>query len=176
MVNEFFPIIERFPVGRKNYRMLPVSFITAKVFSSIKMSTNDRETMRRTLERDITELIEKINALLQDVRLRVREAGKKDILFVMDGLDRLRSGLDKNIFQGGGSILKSLRGNFIYVVPISLLYDEQARLLPFDEQVILPMIPIYQRGATRQVNKQSIEFLNHLIGKRITLEEVFTHP
>jgi len=153
-----------------------VSFITAKVFSTIKMQTDDRETMRRKLERDITELIDKVNNLLISAREKVKEKNKKDLLFIMDSLDRLRSGLDKNLFMVNGNLLKQLQSNFIYIVPISLLYDEQARLLPFDENLILPMIPIYRKGVKRQINETGIKHLEAIIYKRLVPEKIFTRP
>ncbi|MGK7875540.1 MAG: hypothetical protein AB4426_20245 [Xenococcaceae cyanobacterium] len=152
------------------------SFLTAKVFSGVKMSTDDREIMRRKLERDITELIDKVNALLTEARQQVKGKNKTDLLFIMDSLDRLRQGLDKNLFQGSGALLKQLKGNFIYVVPISLLYDEQATLLPFDEQLILPMIPICKCGVERIPDKAGIKHLKNIVSKRLVLEEIFAHP
>lgn len=150
-----------------------VSFVTAKVFSTVKMSTNDREIIRLKLERDITELIDKVNSLLTAARKKVKEKSSKDLLFIMDSLDRLRAGLDKNLFLGDGALLKQLQGNFIYVVPISLLYDEQATLLPFDEQLSLPMIPIYQKGIEHNLSIPSVTYLENIIRKRIVLEDVF---
>ncbi|MBI1925142.1 hypothetical protein HYR99_12950 [Candidatus Poribacteria bacterium] len=153
-----------------------VSFITAKVFSSLKTNTADREIMRRQMERNITELIEKVNNLLRAARAQVRSRNKTDLLFIMDSLDRLPQGSDKNLFLAGGGLLKELKGNFIYVVPISLLYDEQATLLPFDQRIILPMIPIYKRGVERNPNESSIAQLRNLISQRVVLEEIFTQP
>jgi len=152
-----------------------VSFITAKVFSGVKMNTKDREIMRRKLERDITQLIEKVNTILIEARRKVKD-NKKDLIFIMDSLDRLRTGLDKNLFLRDGGLLKELRGNFIYVVPISLLYEEQATLLPFDEQLTLPMIPIYKRGIERHVDDVSVQLLTNLISKRLVLKEIFDYP
>ena len=153
-----------------------VSFITAKVFSSLKTNTADREIVRRQMERNITELIEKVNNLLMAARAQVRSRNKTDLLFIMDSLDRLPQGSDKNLFLAGGGLLKKLEGNFIYVVPISLLYDEQATLLPFDQRVILPMIPIYKRGVERNPNESSIAQFRKLISQRVVLEEIFTQP
>ena len=93
-----------------------VSFITLKVFSSIKMKTDEREVMRRKLERNITALIEKVNNLLTEARKQVRDGNKKDLLFIMDSLDRLPRGSDKNLFMGSGGLLRDLKGHFIYVL------------------------------------------------------------
>ena len=54
-----------------------ISLIIAKVFSSFKISTETREEMRRTLEKHITELIEKLNALLEEARKQVKAKQKR---------------------------------------------------------------------------------------------------
>jgi len=154
-----------------------ISLIIAKVFSSFKISTETREEMRRTLEKHITELIEKVNALLEEARTQVKNRHKGDLLFIMDSLDRLKPGLDRSLFLLEGEQLKGLHGHFIYVVPISLLYDEQASLLPFDEnQLILPMIPIYKQGNAHNEHAPGIAHLKELLSKRLVLEEIFTQP
>ncbi len=152
------------------------SAIVAKAFSVVKMNTEEREVMRRTLERNVTELIEKVNALLTEARTLAKNNGKKDLLFLMDSLDRLRQGLEKNIFMADGALLKQLQCNFIYVVPISLMYNEQATLLPFDEQLSLPMIPIFERGTERKEHHLGIGILKDLISKRLDLPQIFTDP
>jgi hypothetical protein len=153
-----------------------VSFITAKVFSGMKMSTDEREIMRRKLERNLKELIDKVNSLLVAAREQVRLKNRKDLLMIMDSMDRMRAGLEKNLFYASGGLLKELKGNFIYVVPISLLFDPQARLLPFDEHLILPMIPIYKMGQERMHSEMGISHLRDLISKRTVVDMVFTDP
>ena len=88
----------------------------------------------------------------------------------------MRQGLDKNLFQGSGALLKKLQCHFIYVVPISLLYDEQAILLPFDEQLILPMIPICQCGLERNPDTEGIKHLSNIVSERLVVAEIFAHP
>ncbi len=150
-------------------------FITARVFSNVKIGTEKREIQRRKLESNITDLIAKVNALLTAARAEVKATGK-DILFVMDSLDRLRAGLDKTLFLGDGAKLKQLKGHFIYVVPISLLYDPQATLLPFDEKMSLPMIPIYKPGLARDPHDKGIAYLTDLIQRRLVTDDIFTDP
>lgn len=153
------------------------SFITARLFSRLKISTDEREIMRRKLEKDITALIEKVNTLLDAAREQVKRDRKTDLLVILDSLDRLRQGLDKNLFHGSGAFLQQLQGNFIYVVPISLLYDEQATLSPFDDQqLILPTIPIYQRGLARKPHTAGISTLKTIISQRLVMDEIFAQP
>jgi hypothetical protein len=151
------------------------SFITARIFSGMKLETQNREIMRRKLENNLAGLIEKINALLQCAEEQLKNHGKKGLIFMIDSLDRLRPGIDKELFIANGSFFKQLNGNFIFVVPISLLYDEQAPLLEFDRE-ILPMIPVFKKGPEHVPYKDNIDRLKELIEKRIVVNAIFTNP
>ena len=151
------------------------SFITARIFSGMKLETQNREIMRRKLENNLAELIEKINALLQCAEEQLKNHGKRGLIFMIDSLDRLRPGIDKELFIANGSFFKQLKGNFIFVVPISLLYDEQAPLLELDRE-ILPMIPVFKKGPKHVPHKDNIDQLKKLIEKRIVVNAIFTNP
>ncbi len=151
-------------------------FICAKVFAGITVKTEHRDIIRQNFEKEISELISKVNALLSAARDEVRKSNKTDMIFIMDSLDRLRVGLDKALFIGYGAQLKQLTGNFIYVVPISLMYDQQAPLLPFKNRLQLPMIPIYEHGSKRKEHTEGIAKLKELIGRRAVAEKIFSIP
>jgi len=142
----------------------------------MKMGTENREIVRRTLENNVSELIQRINKLLAAAHEAIKSKGKKGLVFIMDSLDRIEVALGKKIFFAGGSLLKQMEGHFIYVIPISLLYDTEASLLPFDEKLVLPMIPIYKKGVERQEDEEKISRLFELIKRRIDIDKVFTEP
>jgi len=150
------------------------SFITAKIFAGMKLKTENREILRRKLENNLSGLIEKINVLLQNAEEQLKAQDKKGLVFMIDSLDRLKAGIDKELFIANGSFFKQLNANFIFVVPISLLYDEQAPLLEFDRE-ILPMIPVFKRGMEHVPHKDNIERLKELIEKRIMVKAIFTN-
>lgn len=151
------------------------SFITSKIFAGMKLETKNRQIMRRKLENNLSQLIEKINILLQHAGKKLKDHGKKGLIFMIDSLDRLKEGIDKELFMANGGFFKQLKGNFIFVVPISLLYDEQARLLEFEHE-ILPMIPVFKNGADHIPHENNIQLLRGLIGKRIVPDAIFTKP
>lgn len=149
--------------------------ITGKIFAGMKLGTQNREIMRRKLENNLPGLIEKINVLLRCAEKQLKDQGKKGLIFIIDSLDRLREGIDIELFFANGDFFKQLNGNFIFVVPISLFYDDQAPLLDFDHE-ILPMIPIFKSGTDHVPDENNIERLKELIGKRIKVDAVFTNP
>ncbi len=150
-------------------------FIIAEIFGSIEVESKHREIMRRKLENNLYSLIKKINVLLKSAEKQLKAHGKKGLIFMMDSLDRLKEGIDKELFIASGRFFKQLKGNFIYVIPISLLYDEQASLLDFPQE-ILPMIPIFERETDHIPHKTNIQLLKELIEKRIVVDDIFTNP
>jgi len=153
-----------------------ISFITGNLLASMKMGTENREIVRRTLENNVSELIQRINTLLLAAREEIVKKGKKGLVFIMDSLDRIEVALAKKIFYAGGTLLQQLDGHFIYVIPISLLYDTEASLLPFDERLVLPMIPVCKRGTDRMEDEDKIACLFELIKRRIDINQVFSNP
>jgi len=153
-----------------------ISFITGSLLASMKMSTENREIVRRTLENNVSELIQRINKLIKAAQDEIHAKGKKDLVFIMDSLDRIEVEQAKKIFFSGGTLLQQMKGHFIYVIPISLLYDTEAILLPFDEKIVLPMIPVCKRGIDRNEDTEKIAKLFELIRRRIDLDKVFSNP
>ncbi|MGD2089956.1 MAG: hypothetical protein PVH61_27515 [Candidatus Aminicenantes bacterium] len=150
-------------------------FITAKIFSYINAKSQDRELMRRKLGHKIYELIEKINVLLKSAEEQLKIHGKRGLIFMMDSLDRLNEGISKELFIENGRYLRDLKGNFIFVANISLLYDEPVSFLEFDHE-ILPMIPVFKSGTDHIPHEDNIKQLKELIGKRVVVNAIFTEP
>jgi len=152
------------------------SIITSKIFAGMKLDTKDREIIRRKLENNLSSLIEKINILLVSAGDQLKNQGKKGLIFMIDSLDKGgREGLDKELFIANGKCFANLKGHFIYIVPISLLYDSQSSLLEFDRE-ILPMIPVFKKDTDHIPQEDNIRQLKELIGKRIVINAIFTDP
>lgn len=150
------------------------SYITAKILGTMKTSEDDRKIIRQKLRQDITNLIDYVNDLLEGARKVTREKAHKDLLVIIDNLDRLGLGLEIDLFKHNGSNLRRLKCHIIYVVPISLFYDPIGQKLPFDDEIIMPMIPVRDPDGTP--NKDSINLLRKVIEKRFVLEKVLTQP
>jgi hypothetical protein len=150
------------------------SFITGKIIGTMKTSKEDRNIIRQRLRQDIAKLIDSVNKLLEAARYETREKAQKDLLVIIDSLDRLSPELAIDLFKYNGENLKRLKCHFIYVVPVSLLYAPDARLMPFDDQLVMPMIPVQHRDGTP--NDGSIDLLRDVIKRRFDLEKVFTQP
>jgi DNA polymerase III delta prime subunit len=146
------------------------SFITAKVLGSIKASVEERKFIRQKLRQETTDLIKHVNNLLKGAQKVTKEKLNKDFLIIIDNLDRLRQGLEVDLFIHSGQLLRGLECNFIYVVPISLFHQSSSTILPFDEILRMPMIPV--RNQDDLPNEGAINHLFKLIEKRFVLDAI----
>ena len=146
------------------------SYITAKILGSIKASVDERKIIRQKLRQETTDLIKHVNNLLKGAREVVKQKLNKNFLIIIDNLDRLRQGLDADLFVHSGQLLRGLECNFISVVPISLFYQSSPTITPFDEKLIMPMIPVRNRDGSP--NEDAIAHLCKLIEKRFVLDAI----
>jgi hypothetical protein len=150
------------------------SFIMGRIIGTMKKSEDDRKIIRQKLNQDTAKLIEYLNDLLEAARKGTREKVKKDLLVIIDSLDRLKPGLETDLFMLNGNNFRRLKCHFIYVVPVSLFYAPDAPLLPFDDQLVMPMIPVRHRDGKE--NEDSINLLRKVLERRFDLEKVLTQP
>ena len=139
----------------------------------MKTSEDDRKIIRRKLRQDITNLIDYVNALLEEARKITKKEVQKELLVIIDSLDRLYRGLEIDLFKHNGDNLKRLKCHFIYVVPVSLFYDPSAMQLPFD-YIKMPMIPVRNYDGT--INEDSVNLLREVIKRRFVLDNVLVEP
>ena len=149
------------------------SYITAKILGTMKTSEEDRKIIRQKLRQDITNLIDYVNALLEEARKVTKEEAQKELLVIIDSLDRLYRGLEIDLFKHNGDNLRRLKCHLIYVVPVSLFYDPSAMQLPFD-YIKMPMIPVQTPHG--KPNEDSINLLREVIRRRFVLDEVLIDP
>ena len=103
-----------------------------------------------------------------------RDVDGKEIVIVFDSLDRLSPPQALDLFHSNGSTLRALHCHFVFVVPISLFYQPQAPRLPFDDMVIMPMIPILNRNG--EPNPTNIDQLRTVLGRRFEADQIVFDP
>ncbi|MBI4771787.1 MAG: hypothetical protein HY784_15570 [Chloroflexi bacterium] len=100
-----------------------------------------RDDIRGRLERRVGELIEKINLIAEQVRLKYR----RPVLFIVEGTDKPDRARARDMFLGHGESLTSPLASIIYTFPLDLRYslefnDIQAR---FAESYFLPNMRLW---------------------------------
>lgn len=159
----------------------PIPFLAkllVKLLAQIKGSERQKQTIRQTLERDISRLKTDINLLLSDglKKLRQKFPKKKGFLLILDNLDRVPPNVGNHLFFDYAAQLQELHCTLIYTVPISVFYSGQNLSNTFGSLTIVPMVNVYEFESDRPHLKHSKMGLNavaRLIERRVDVEAVF---
>lgn len=142
----------------------------ATVTANIKAASSRRDTIRLNLRREISVFIEKLNVLIGKSRQTVQNNGFKDLVLIVDGIEKMHYELNKEghsthseLFVQHAEQLRSPECHIIYTVPVSLAYNQNLGA-DFDSIFVLPMVKTNDAGT-----KQLIE----IIEKRVDTEQVF---
>lgn len=115
------------------------------VAKAVFASTNETSTkIREEVRRNTLAIILKINAALASMRPNVEKAGLgKDILFIIDGSEKLKFEVYEYLFIQNSNLLRTLSVNMIMAVPIDSYYKiESASGVNFPNRFIVPMIKL----------------------------------
>jgi hypothetical protein len=166
-------------LGAKLPKSLPIiARLLARVMGQIKSGEQVKHTIRLKLDPQVSQLIERANLLLREAQKKL----KRRFVIIVDQLDRIvlkdkeiagRTNHDV-IYIDHGDQLCSLEAHLIYTIPISMFYSPHAPALKaiFPDYAVLPMIK--SRTSNNQANKDGLEALREILGKRIVLEDIFT--
>jgi len=148
------------------------SFFTfLKLKSSLKAlfssSSATVQKIRQTVRKNPQDLIDKLNLALEDARDTLVAAGKgKDLLFVLDGFEKMHYDIFRRLFIQESSLLQRLNTNMLFTVPINSYYDiSSSASSEFFQTYILPMVP---------VGEKSIPLLAEVVGRRVDARVFFT--
>ena len=128
--------------------------------------TKTATTIRQTTRKNLTRLIQLFNDYLSDIRVDVigKELGK-DILFVVDGSEKIPFDKYDTLFVKDASVLISQNVNMIMSVRIDAFYQIEKSPVKFTSQYIVPMI------RTEEATAQ--DALCKIITKRIDFDAFF---
>jgi hypothetical protein len=145
------------------YRGLGISFSN---FIMLKLGTEakTRESVRRELETKISDLIRRLNWLIEDVQIK----SKKKVLVMVDDLDKLTRGQQsEDFFYKNYGLLTQPSCFIIYTFPIPLAFHpfyENVRHA-FDDDVILAHFPTKDRDGN--VVKENLDFFKQIVENRM---------
>lgn len=123
-----------------------VNVLAAELQTKFTAEGYTRDDIRQRLERRLGELIEKINLMAEQVRLKY----KRPVLFIVEGTDKPDHERARAMFLGHGESLTSPDASIIYTFPLDLRYtpefnDIQAR---FAESYFLPNMRLAHADGT----------------------------
>ena len=120
-------------------------------------------TIRREIKRNTLGFIMELNAALVDIRFDVQEKNKgQDILFIIDGSEKVQSEVYEELFIKNAAIIAEISVNMLTAVPISAHYQIEKAPFKFTNRYTVPMIKLakYPDAAAR---------MKEIIGNRIHL-------
>lgn len=144
--------------------------LMANLTAEIKTASSRKTTTRQKLEQELAVFIERLNLLLLDARSKVQGRGHRDIVLIVDGLEKMHYRImdDKqsshaHLFVLHAEQLKAPRCHIVYTMPISLAFNANLGN-DFDDIQILPMVKINEKG---------IACLHEVIARRIDIPSTF---
>lgn len=113
---------------------------------SVKLTTDAprRQTVRAEAKANLSDLLERLNALLEDLR----ESSRRRTMVIVDGLDKM---YDRNqvrdLFCQGANALTEPRCRIVYTVPLALYHtnDFQQVRMSFPRNFSLPNVKTVER-------------------------------
>lgn len=141
--------------------------------AEIKSGSSRRTTTRQKLERELAVFIEKLNVLIAEARQEVRCKGHRDLVLIVDGLEKMhyrllddRHSTHAHLFVLHAEQLKSPQCHIVYTMPISLVYSANLGN-DFDNILVIPMV---------KTNPEGIACLREVIANRVKLDQIFEKP
>lgn len=145
----------------------------ANLFAKFKMAAKSskslKETLKRTIEPKLADLIDNCNDLIREIDLSLRSKKKKGLILIVEDMDKIPRNVSSSLFFDYGATLRQLKANFIFTFPISLYHDGRFQTVDanFDSHNILPMIKVKNKDGTRY--NTGIDILTEIVSKRMDL-------
>jgi hypothetical protein len=145
----------------------------ARIRSMVQGSVERREITRRELRKYGTDLLGRVNLLLDDAARVLERNGKPpDLLIIQDNLDRLGAEPAERLFIENGDLLGKLNAHAIYTAPVAMVLSAAANTgQVFEHGYTLPMVRVQQRNG--RPYPKGIDALVTLIAARADPGEVF---
>ena len=136
-----------------------------------KTGTETKKTIRRSIEPKISYLINLINDTLEDINEQLKRSENRELLVVIEDLDKLDIADAKHIFVEHRKTILSLHLKMIFSFPIYMAYTADFGMIndDFDKYVLYSMIKVQNSDKSR--NQEGIDILKQIVYKR-TKEEL----
>lgn len=144
-----------------------LKFYFLSLLGKIQREHQTRETIRQTIEPQLSELIDIINSIIDGINIKI----KKEIIVCIDDLDKLGFDKAKELFYLRGIPLTQPRCKIIFTFPLDLkCSDEFKKLQPFfNSNWVLPNIKITDRK-TGKPDPAGYDKMTEYVDKRIELD------
>lgn len=135
-----------------------------------KAGAETKKMIRRSMEPKISYLISLMNETLEDINDQLRSRENKQLLIVIEDLDKLDVADARHIFVEHRKTLLSLHLKMIFSFPIYMAYTADFGMIndDFDKYVLYSMIKV--QNSDRSKNQEGIDILKQIVCKRMNLD------
>lgn len=125
------------------------------------------EITKKEVKQTLSELILNCNLLIAEIKRQLDKIDKKNIIFIIEDLEKLNLEVAEGIFYDYPKQLTDISCCFIYTFPISLVYHHKYNIIKneFDEVFILPMIKVHDKNGKEY--GPGINSIEEIIYKRV---------
>lgn len=149
--------------------------LLGRIKARLQGNVERRTIIRQTLQNYSSELVDRVNRLLDAAQNALEETGRTpDLLIVQDNLDRLPVEVGRRLFIDHGDLLKQLRTHVIFTVPIAMVMAPWNIGHVFENDFTMPMVKARDRSGT--VFQAGIDALVRLVAARVSVDAVFDAP
>ena len=144
------------------------------ISTKLKVDSTIRYEIKQEFERKISELVAQLNIIAASIQA----AYKKDVLVIIDDLDKLDLSVVNHIYKDNIKALCLPGFRIIYTIPIAAL--RETALKPIienetnDQVVVMPVLKLFAKGDSRQPDAQprqeTFDILCEILQKRIPSE------
>ncbi len=167
----------------------------ASLTSNIKIGSSQKTEIRKVLERDLSVFAERLNRLIDSVRQQVRDRGLRDIVIIVDGLEKMPFKMTSKLisqrisdvepvvseksnhemlFVDNANRLEMPECHVIYTVPISLAYNANlGNTFSGDYTAVIPMVKLPSDLSEGYANDKNFKLFKQLVANRINIDQVF---
>ena len=151
---------------------LGLSAFFGKFVLRLKRESVTRTTVRQVVEAQVSELMEWLVALVQEVNLGLSKSGRQ-LLVVVEDLDKVISFEGaRRLFQNAGPYLSELPFKAIFTVPLALHYHPvfSEIVRAFGTSVFLPNVALWDRDdPSRSLKDPGLATLREFVENRMAL-------
>lgn len=148
--------------------------IFKSISTKLKVDSTIRYEIKQEFERKISELVAQLNIIAAAIQV----AYKKDVLVIIDDLDKLDLSVVNTIYKDNIKALCLPGFRIIYTIPIAAL--RETALKPIienetnDQVVVMPVLKLFTKGDSRkpdsQPRQETFDILCQILQKRISSE------
>jgi len=144
-----------------------LSFLKAsvKITAALKMASGLNEELRREIQPQISDIIESLNALIDNLQRQT----SKPIVIIIDGLEKCRFESVRKLFVEDIASLATLDAHLVMACPIAVyrLVDEAVLSSYFFAPRVIPLIKTHNNDRDRSAFEAGVKVIKELILKRV---------